>query len=77
MAWNHRVIKKTDSEGEIYFGIHEVYFKDDDENNINSWSAEPRGILEYSLEDLRVTLERMLKSLDKGILDEAVLEKSK
>lgn len=74
--WNHRVVKIEQTNGEIYYGIHEVYY--DDDNKVNSWTENPVRVQEESIEELRITLERMLKSLDKDIIDEKeMLEKIK
>jgi hypothetical protein len=66
MGWNHRVMKSKDGDDD-YYQIHEVYYDKDDK--VNGYTA--RGTLPCgnSLEELREDLERMLKSLDKEILD--------
>lgn len=64
-TWNHRVMKRKDGD-EDWFTIHEVYYKDN--MDIEGYTdAIPVG--GNSIEELRWTLEQMIKSLDKPILD--------
>jgi hypothetical protein len=56
----------------IYYAIHEVYY--DDDGKVKSWTEEPIRIMEESLEDLKVTLQRLIESLDNPVLDEETKE---
>jgi hypothetical protein len=51
----------------IYYAIHEAYY--DEDGRVNGWSVEPIRIMEESLEDLKVTLQRLLESFDNPVLD--------
>ena len=64
--WNHRVIKKNVADGSDWFGIHEVFYNDDD--TIWSYTENPISIVGESIDDLRQTLEWMLSCLDNPIL---------
>jgi hypothetical protein len=66
MTWNHRVVKRTFND-EVFYGIHEVYY--DDDGTINGCTMEPVAIQEESVEDLEVTLTRMLQCAVKPVLD--------
>lgn len=74
--WNHRIIRhiehRTHMDDSIYYAIHEVYY--DEAGLVSNWSEEPIRILEESLEDLKVTLQRLIESFDKPILDEETKE---
>lgn len=65
-TWNHRVMKRKDGD-EDWFTIHEVYYKDN--MDIEGYTKEAISVGGNSIEDLRWTLEQMIKSLDKPILD--------
>jgi hypothetical protein len=63
--WNHRVIKRTIGDSES-FGIHEVYYNDD--GSVEGCTIDPVAVDCDTLDDLRETLERMLRCLDKPVL---------
>ena len=80
MTWNYRVMKhegpdKDTGEGEYWFAIHEVYYESAGVNEMTVSSAdvgyttEPISLSAESVDDLRVTLQRMLAALDKPVLD--------
>ena len=69
MGWNHRVIKKG-NEAYSWYAIHEVYYDRDSKDLVQGWTENPVPVIGDSLEDLRWTLERMLESLDKPIIDD-------
>lgn len=64
--WNHRVVKEKYDNGEEYYSIRECHYNDD--GSIYAYSAEARPAYGETLEDLRWTLEHMLKSLDAPVL---------
>ena len=65
-TWNHRVmLHKGADAGDDYYSIHEVHYDD----------GRPVGYTEHgvdvggnSVEELRVTLERMLRCLEQPVL---------
>lgn len=71
MSWNHRIIRhieqRTHMDDGIYYAIHEVYY--DEDGKVNGWTEEPIRIMEESLDDLKVTLQRLIESLDKPVID--------
>jgi uncharacterized membrane protein len=64
-----------DGEKEIWYAIHEVYYKDDEVNDLTvtsndvGYTKEPIEVRAENIDQLRWVLEEMLKSLDKPILD--------
>jgi len=56
----------------IYYAIHEVYY--DDDGKVKGWTEEPIRILAESLEDLKVTAERLVECFDNPVLDEETKE---
>jgi hypothetical protein len=56
----------------IYYAIHEVYY--DENGKVTGWTEEPIRILEESLQDLKITLQRLLESFDNTVLDEETKE---
>lgn len=68
--WNHRVVRRTVIEcGEPvqWYGIHECFYGLSDESD-PGWTDEPIAVEGESVDELRETLERMLRALDKPII---------
>ena len=66
--WNHRVVERTiiDCGKPVrWLGIHECFYDDK-----TRWTDEPVTVEGETIEDLRETLERMLRALDKPIIHE-------
>lgn len=63
--WNHRVIKR-EIRGEVSFGIHEVYYGED--NVPHSYTTEPVEPYGDTLEELEKDLERFKLALKKPVL---------
>lgn len=68
MTWNHRVMIHRHDNDETYYAIHEVYYGVDGADSV-SWTDNPVAPYGETIEELRETLERMLKALDKPILE--------
>ena len=66
MSWNHRVMKSKDGDDD-YYQIHEVYY--DKDGKVDGYTDRGTSPCGNSLQELKEDLERMLKSLDKEILD--------
>lgn len=71
MSWNHRVIKRVHNhkylhEPEIFYEIREVFY---DNNGDITAIAETPDVMSDSLDDLKWTLNKMLESCDKPIVD--------
>ena len=66
MTWNYRVLKSKDGEDDWY-QIHETYY--DKEKNVNGWAKNGATVCGNTLVEIRSSLELMLKSLDKEILN--------
>ena len=66
--WNYRVVK-SGTDTDTFFTIQEVYYGDGDGEKDYSHTLEctPGGV---STDEIKTQLQRMLKSLDKPILDE-------
>jgi hypothetical protein len=62
MHWNYRVVKKDG-----YLGIHEAYYGDD--NEVCSVTVDPISPREEDIDELRRTLEWIIASLEKPVLD--------
>lgn len=69
--WNHRVVQSKTGDY-ISFGIHEVFYNDD--GSIHAYTEEPISVCNESLKELRETLERMLRCLDKPVLIDGEVE---
>jgi hypothetical protein len=70
MYWNHRVVRRvwhpgTDRE-ETTYAIHEVFYG---LSKKPIPTADPIDVSGESVEELRETLQRMLRALDKPVLD--------
>jgi len=66
MTWNYRVIRHK-NDGDEWLAIHEVYYDDDGSSELTT--QDPSDIVGETVESLRDTLEYMLESLDKSILN--------
>jgi len=67
--WNHRVIRRVDKNGNVTFGIHEVFYSPKTKKP-DMWTESPVEILGDTIEDVREYLDWMIKSLDTPILTE-------
>lgn len=61
MTWDHRVMRREDG----FLEIHEVYY----EGEKVSWTENATYPCGETLEEVRLDLERMLRCLEKPILD--------
>lgn len=79
-TWNHRVMRHKHTfaesdETEVSLAIHEVYYKDKsvDDCKVSAddvgYTESPVAVVGESIEELRDTLQRMLKALDKPVLE--------
>ena len=67
MSWNYRILKSKDGKDDWY-QIHEVYY--DKDNNVNGWTENGATVNGNTIDEIRSSLELMLKSLDKEILNQ-------
>lgn len=66
MSWNYRVMRHTISNGEEWYGIHEVYYEEDGTIKFYSTdSIHPHGETE---KELQKDLEMMQESFNKAVL---------
>ena len=71
--WNHRIIKLKAQDGaELVdnYAVHEVYYNDD--GTIYAYTNNPVRAYGDTLEELRETLNHMLKSLDAPVLEQPI-----
>ena len=66
-TWNHRVIKHDADNDEVYYALHETHYNDD--GKPEATTTFPTAVQGDSVEDLRWTLEQMLKALDQPVLN--------
>ena len=66
--WNHRVIEFVEPDGQPWFQIHEVYYGTD--GLPQAYTDDPIPVHGDSIEEMRETLERMRRCLDKPVLRE-------
>ena len=80
MGWNHRAMRhssknKTTGEIEIWVGIHEVYYRGDDVDDLTvdvnetSYTKNPVKVIADDVDGLKWVLGKMVEALDKPILD--------
>lgn len=68
MKWNYRVVRTRDPDGDVYLGIHEVYYDDNDKPE--SATAHPsRVFADGTLGGLLWVLSKMLEGASKPVLD--------
>ncbi len=68
MSWNHRIVRKVRDNGDVYYGIHEVYY--DCDGSITSRTAESYQDLNCeTLEDMLWLLNALVECAKKPILE--------
>lgn len=70
--WNHRVVRRTVIEaGKLVqrFGVHECFYG----NGVVGWAEDPVAIEGETIDELRETLERMLKALDDPVIEDDMI----
>lgn len=67
MDLQYRVSKQTLSNGDIVFAIREFY--PNNEGELTSWTEDETKPVAGSIDDLRWMLNKMIESLDKGIIE--------
>ena len=72
MTWNHRLVRRSEN-GETWYGIHEAFY--DKNKRVRAITKDPIDVIGESVEEVRETLQRMLRALEAPILDyEAIPE---
>ena len=80
MGWNYRAMrhsskKESTTEGAVWFGIHELYYRTDEINDLTvaadetGYTQEPIKLVADDDDGLRWMLEQMLAGLEKPILE--------
>ncbi len=72
MTWNYRVVKHTHEDGEEFYQIHEVFYKNEQPDMITEKGITPFG---ENLEELSHSMIYMLQALTKPVLDAKIFEK--
>lgn len=68
MPWNHRIIRKTDpNSSEVFFEIHEVYYKASGE--IEGWTESAVVPFGTSTEELESCVRLLLQAFGKPVLE--------
>ena len=75
MTWNYRVIAQENKEGKLIYGVHEVYY-DEENYQIFSWSANPIMLYADSYETLKAMKDRYFLAYTKPVLIESELLKN-
>lgn len=60
--WNYRVIKHTHENGQVEFGIYEVFYFDD--GSVKGWTKEPLTPTSPSLAELKEDLNLMVAACE-------------
>jgi len=64
MSWNHRILAHENN-GEVYFQLHEVYYK----NELpNGYTSNPITVGSETLKGIKCTLNKMQEAVKKPIL---------
>jgi hypothetical protein len=65
--WNYRVVRHSPEQGEIYYGIHEAYY--DDEDNVLFITESPVEVWGEDEDDLIKGYANMSKAFGKPVID--------
>lgn len=66
MTWNCRVVVQKDTNGDDYFGIHEIYYSED--GKPTSRTVKPVASFGDTLDALKKDHIRMLKAFEQAVL---------
>ena len=72
LHWDHRVVKETLDNGEVWYSVREVYYNKD--GSIFGYTDEPVGVVGESVDEIREELEMTLKCLDNPVLVDGEVE---
>jgi hypothetical protein len=69
MTWNYRIMQYREEHPEFGhpFGIHEVYYDDDD--SVKGWTEDAIALVGHDLDDLEGRLRMMLEAFQKPVLE--------
>ena len=65
--WNHRVMRRVYPNDEVMYQIYEVFYNAD--GSIWGFTNDPVDPCGETVEEVRESLERMLRALDRPVLD--------
>lgn len=71
-TWNHRIVKSVDDEGTEFFSIQEVYYED----AVPTAHTLELSVEGETVEEIKETLNNMLKCCDEPIIDELPMDES-
>jgi hypothetical protein len=79
--WSHRVIRTrypnpVTGKRESRYGVHEAYF-DAGKRLPHSWTMHPINVNEGSVKELKLLVDRLLRSLQRPVLDADKLKRRK
>jgi len=64
--WHYQVMKHTEDNGDVWYGIHEMYPLDSGP----AWTQEPVTVEGESIKDLKWQLKAILNDIEKhGVID--------
>jgi hypothetical protein len=75
MAWNHRVIRRSNApstDPEWNYQIHEVYY--DEDGSIENWTQNPVAPLGECLVELQSEISHFSEALNRTVLEEGELD---
>ena len=72
MTWNYRILAQKNSDDNINYAVHEVYYNENKE--IEYWSESPITLHAESSEELIMMKDRYLLAFTKPILNEENLK---
>ena len=67
MSWNYRIVKTIDDSGDVYLGIHEVYYEKDNKTPY-ARSVDAIAVWGSDIGDLKTVLRQMKRALASKIL---------
>lgn len=68
MTWHYQLMKHTETDDEVWYAVHELYYSDDSDG----YTVEPVRVMGEDKEDIKMALGNMLKDIEKhGVKDYA------
>ena len=63
MTWHYQLMKHTEPDGEVWYGVHESY-------SLGGYTVKPVVVMGQDVEDIEWMLESVLKDIEKhGVKD--------
>lgn len=75
--WNYRIIEHHDKKGNLYYGVHEIYYADKKEQKIEGYTTHSVVSYEDDINKLFMSVKNIYKAKNKPIISINTLKELK